>query len=111
MSKIFITQKESISKGMHVMKCPICGNICASEMEMLPEWTVCDECPEEYDIYYKDTAMYVKRLIYPRFTGILKGNDIDIFEVEDKCNDVSVLAASARQAGEFVVEYLRNKPK
>lgn len=41
---IKITKKETISKGLHVMRCPKCGAIpaSASEREMLPEFTYCD---------------------------------------------------------------------
>jgi len=41
-----IYKKETLNPAMHVMRCPKCGNICAStsERELLPEWTICDYC-------------------------------------------------------------------
>ena len=43
-----ITQRETISRAMHVIKCPKCGSICASASEMkdLPNWSICrnEEC-------------------------------------------------------------------
>jgi len=42
----FIYRKTTINRGMHVIKCPDCGNYCASacDREMLPEWSTCDLC-------------------------------------------------------------------
>lgn len=39
-----IREKITVHRGMHIMECPECKNICASaaERSWLPEWAMCD---------------------------------------------------------------------
>ena len=39
-----IYEKKTINRALHVIECPKCGNYCASasERNLLPEWSTCD---------------------------------------------------------------------
>ena len=43
-SSIRVTQKRTINTAMHVMECPVCGNVVASASEryLLPEFSTCN---------------------------------------------------------------------
>lgn len=114
MKKIY--KKETINNAMHVMRCPECGNICASasEREFLPVWTTCNICSKSkeqtvFKIYEENGKQIIERLIFPRFKGEIDFNsnlsDVNNIQMIDETIDALELSKSLREAGEFIINY------
>jgi len=104
-----ITRVKKVHNAMYVMECPRCGEICASasERELMPQWTTCPECPDDFRIYSEKNKQIIERTVYPRFRGVITFSaglsDVEDIEMLEPCNDAQALAAAMREAGEYIV--------
>ena len=104
-----IRNKRKVNRALFVMECPKCGSICASasEWELLPEWTVCDNCKEDFKLYSEGDKQIIERLSYPRFKAEITFNsptsDLENIQVLEDCKDPLIMAKAMREAGDYLL--------
>lgn len=111
-----ITKITEIMPGVYAHVCPLCEGIyaSASEVDMMPEFSICD-CDKNgnkedvYSLYTSEERTMIRRNKYPRFIAEVATSGpsamSNIVCLDDA--DALTLAKAMRKAGEFIIKNSR----